>query len=119
MPGSRTSWIAIAAALAAPAPGGDQAQIIDDLADRGLDAVAPAEMEIARDLLASGDAHLVDLQVGLLDEIAEAHDLEDRALEAERMALQAENEADAEQAAYEFLVEQILASGVASFWGTP
>lgn len=112
---------AVAAALSGgqPAAGPDPARAIEELEERGLAEVAPSEMDLAREILESGDERLLGLQVELLEAIAEAHEFEKRADHKELEAIEAELQVRVEQAAYEFLVEQILASGVASYWSMP
>jgi hypothetical protein len=92
---------------------------IGDLEKKGMDEVAPSEMQLARDLEKAGKDRLLGLQIELLETMAGAKELEDRAAEAELAALEAEREVRVEQAAYEFVAEQILSSGVASYWSTP
>lgn len=95
---------------------GEPAALLEDLEQRGMQEVAPSEMETARELIASGDERLSGLQLDLLEAMAAAHDREKEAAARETAALEAEREARVEQAAYEFLIEQILATGVASYW---
>jgi hypothetical protein len=116
---ARASAIIAASALAIAASGGEPAKAIEDLEARGMGEAAPSEIETARELLEQGRDGLLGMQIDLLEAMAEAHDLEKQAEQAELDALDAELEARIEQAAYEFLVEQILASGVASYWSMP
>ncbi len=95
---------------------GEPAAVLQDLEARGMQEVAPFEMETARELIASGDERLVGLQLDLLGAMAAAHEVEEAAAAKEIEALEAQREARVEQAAYEFLIEQILATGVASHW---
>jgi hypothetical protein len=95
---------------------GEPAAVLEDLEARGMAEVAPSEMEAARELIESGDERLLELQLGLLEAMASAHEMEKAAAAKEIEALEAEKEARVEQAAYEFLIEQILATGVASYW---
>lgn len=112
--------LGLALAGAEPSTGpGDPAKAIRALEEQGMDEVAPGEMETARELLDKGEDRLLHLQLELLAAAAAAHDEERRAEEMELAALDAERDVRAEQAAYEFLVEQILASGVASYWSSP
>jgi len=97
---------------------GDPAAVLEDLEARGMQEVAPSEMEAARTLIEGGDGRLIGLQLDLLGAMASAHEREKAAEAKEIEALEAEKEARVEQAAYEFLIEQILASGVASYWST-
>ncbi|MBW2260523.1 MAG: hypothetical protein JRG91_01010 [Deltaproteobacteria bacterium] len=95
---------------------GEPAAVLEELEARGMGEVAPSEMEVARELLEAGDERLLGLQLDLLGAMDSAHEMEKAAAGREIEALEAENEARVEQAAYEFLVEQILATGVASYW---
>jgi hypothetical protein len=97
---------------------GDPAAVLEDLEARGMQEVAPSEMEVARELVVGGDERLLGLQLDLLGAMASAHEREKAAAAKEIEALGAEREARVEQAAYEFLIEQILATGVAAYWST-
>lgn len=105
--------------------GADRMETIELLVEKGAGELAPTEVKLAKQLAeraASGDergAHLADLQLDLLSTIVEARDAQQRAEEAEKQALQAQKDVAVQQAAYEFLVEQILASGVAAYWSGP
>jgi hypothetical protein len=112
-----TAFLLVTLGLPGGAPASSNA--IGDLEARGMDEIAPAEMETLRELVEKGPARLVELQGTLLETLAEVQDLEQKARNAELEALEAEQDVRVEQAAYEFLVEQILASGVASHWSTP
>ena len=98
---------------------------VDDLAGSGLQEAAPSEIEIAGSLLEAarsgkeGAAELASAQLDLLEALDETRRLEAAAIEAEQLAIEAEMDSRTEKAAYEFVVEQILASGVASFWSVP
>jgi hypothetical protein len=95
---------------------GEPAAILEELEARGMQQVAPTEMETARSMMQGGDERLLELQLTLLGAMASAHEREKAAEAKEMEALEAEREARVEQAAYEFLIEQILATGVASYW---
>ena len=112
-----TAFLLVALRLPGGAPA--SAEAVGDLEERGMDEIAPAEMETLRQLIDEGPGRLAELQGTLLITLAEVHELEEQAREAELDALEAEQEVRIEQAAYEFLVEQILASGVASHWSAP
>jgi hypothetical protein len=133
MTGSKWSrWAAAAAMLATLTVGEGSASPeagvhgrLEELSSHGLDELVPAEMELARELVQEAEggdpdaARLADLQLGLLDAVLEAHETEIEAARKEKEALEAEADVRVERAAYEFLVEQILASGVADYWSGP
>jgi len=77
------------------------------------------ETERAREFIENGDEEMANLQLDLLEATASAAEREALAEQTEIAALGAEKDVMVEQAAYEFLVEQILASGVAAFWSAP
>lgn len=112
----KTIAMTLVALAALSIKAGEPAASLEDLEARGMQEIAPSEMEAARDLIASGDERLIGLQLDLLGAMASAHETEKAAAAKEIEALEAEREARVEQAAYEFLVEQILATGVASHW---
>ncbi len=126
------SAVVLAAAMTMLVPGEDPAAggvgFEDRLAEiqkKGIQKIAPTEMDLALSLVDQaheGDERargLAGLQLDLLEAIIEAHSMEAQASRLETDALEAEKDVLVEQAAYEFLVEQILSSGVASYWSGP
>ena len=105
---------------------------IDEMEARGLDAIAPAEIERARALLAAledaraqGSEHagawasLLEMQVGLLAQIEKASAALKEAQSAEKKSQEALEAMKGERAAYDYFVDQILASGLVSQWAVP
>ncbi len=133
MPRTHHALTAMAIALVATSvPAASQPADLDGLAARieelsasGLGEEAPTEIELAHTLLQSalageqGAADLASAQVRLLEALDETRRLEVEAIVAEKKALEAEMEMRTEKASYEFVVEQILSSGVAAFWSVP
>jgi hypothetical protein len=129
------AWFLLAAGTLVSDTGGASAgagKRLDELEQRGVGEIAPHELERARELMktAAGEkaqgsplapryAELAALQVDLLEavETASAKQLEAKA--AEKKQHEALLRMQVEKAAYEYFVDQILASGLVSQWAIP
>lgn len=108
------------------------AAAIEEMEARGLGAAAPAEIERARALLAAledaraqGSEHagawasLLEMQIGLLAQMEKASAALKEAQAAEKNSQEALEAMKGERAAYDYFVDQILASGLVSQWAVP
>jgi len=130
------TWLFAAAGGPGPAPSSPEACAFGEKLDRlekdGAAAAAPGELETARALLASCEealaagsplapryAKILGLEVALLGAAIETARAQEEASDAEKDMLDARALMKVEQAAYEYFVDQILASGLVSQWAMP
>ena len=105
---------------------------LDELEKDGIAQVAAQEIASARawleearrkseegSALAVGYEKLVGLDVTLMREMLETVSRQGEAATVETRVGEARDARDAEKAAYEYLVDQILASGLVSQWAMP
>jgi hypothetical protein len=105
---------------------------MEELGRDGVEKIAPQEVEAARSFFESCTAQkqqggalaeryeeLVRLQVGLMERMVKASGAQLEAQQAEKAAYEARMEMEVEKAAYEFFVDQMLASGLVSQWAVP
>jgi hypothetical protein len=105
---------------------------IEEMEARGLGAIASAEIERAKALLAAledaraqGSEHadawssLLEMQIGLLAQMEKASAALKEAQSAEMKSQEALEAMKGERAAYDYFVDQILASGLVSQWAVP
>jgi hypothetical protein len=126
--------LAAGGAVSDPPKGGPSspAAAIEEMEARGLGAVASAEIERAKAILAACDdaraqgsehagawASLLEMQIGLLAQMEKASAALKEAQSAEKKSQEALEAMKGERAAYDYFVDQILASGLVSQWAVP
>ena len=105
---------------------------MQQLKKAGIEDIAPSELETARGLF---DAYrkekaeagglkkryekLLGLQLNLLEETGRASAVQEEARQLEKEANEAFKAMKTEKAAYEYFIDQTLASGLVSQWATP
>ena len=105
---------------------------IEQLQKEGIEDIAPGELETARGLfeaygkeeregggLAKRYEKLLDLQLILLEEAGRVSAIQEEARQLEEQANEAFKAMKTEKAAYEYFIDQTLASGLVSQWATP
>jgi hypothetical protein len=115
-----------------PPGSGKHESRLGELEEAGMEDIAPHEFNAARAFLkafkkheAEGSRHavryekLLGLQLDLIEAIMKSSKIQLEAKEAEKTSYEAYMEMKKEKAAYEYLIDQILAGGLVSQWAVP
>ncbi|MFH1434712.1 MAG: hypothetical protein ABIJ56_03250 [Pseudomonadota bacterium] len=105
---------------------------VQQLKQAGIEDIAPGELETARGLfeaygkeeregggLAKRYQKLLDLQLKFLEEAGRVSAAQEEVRQLEKEANEALKAMKTEKAAYEYFIDQTLASGLVSQWATP